>query len=166
MVEELSRELESELSPNAQFVKCDASSYPDQLTLFKTAFEKHGQVDIVVANAGISIPKDIFDPAADISEEPSMNEIAVNTIGSIFTARIGMHYMRQGESGDLVLVSSIAGFKECGGLVTYTASKHGVVGIMRGLHLTATQENIRVNVICPWMTRMSSFDPPVWDMFD
>lgn len=166
VVEELSRELESELSPNAQFVKCDSSSYTDQLTLFKTAFEKHGRVDIVVANAGISIPKDIFDPAADIGEEPSMKEIAVNTIGSIFTARIGMHYMRQGGGGDLVLVSSIAGFKECGGLVTYTASKHGVVGIMRGLHLTATPENIRVNVISPWMTRMSSFDPPVWDMFD
>jgi NAD(P)-dependent dehydrogenase (short-subunit alcohol dehydrogenase family) len=86
-----------------------------------------------------------------------MAEIDINTKGSIFSARIGMHYLRQNGGGDLVLVSSIAGFKECGGLTTYTASKHGVVGIMRGLHLTATPENIRVNVICPWMTSMLFF---------
>lgn len=146
-------ELESELRPNARFIKCDASSYTDQLHLFRTAYEMHGRVDIVVANAGISIHKDIFDPSADINEEPSMKEIEINTVGALFTARIGMHFLRLSGGGDLVLVSSIAGFKECGGLVPYTASKHGVVGIMRGLHLTATPEGIRVNVICPWMTR-------------
>ena len=151
-MEAASRELESELGPDAHFVKCDASSYSDQLNLFKKAYSKHGKVNIVVANAGISIPQDIFDPAADIEREPSMKEVDVNLVGSLFSARIGMHYLRQSGGGDLVLVSSIAGFKECGGLVTYTASKHGVVGIMRGLHLTASPENIRVNVVCPWMT--------------
>ncbi|KAJ6134078.1 NAD(P)-binding protein [Penicillium sp. IBT 18751x] len=153
ILEEPSRQLESELSPNAHFVKCDASSYSDQLALFKSAHDKFGRVDIVIANAGISITKDVFDPAEDITQEPSMKEIDINTKGAIFSARIGMHYLRQAGGGDLVLVSSIAGFKECGGLVTYTASKHGVIGVMRGLHLTATPQNIRVNVVCPWMTR-------------
>lgn len=152
-----SREIESQLSPNAQFIKCDSASYSDQLNLFKSAFEKHGRVDIVIANAGIAIHKDPFDPNADINEAPSMKEVEVNTIGALFSARIGMHFLRRSGGGDLVLVSSIAGFKECGGLVAYTASKHGVVGIMRGLHLTATPENIKVNVICPWMTSMCPF---------
>lgn len=65
-----------------------------------------------------------------------------------------MHYLRKCGGGDIVMVSSIAGFKEGEGLVPYTASKHGVVGIMRGIHLTGTRENIRVNVVCPWMTSM------------
>jgi NAD(P)-dependent dehydrogenase (short-subunit alcohol dehydrogenase family) len=60
------------------------------------------------------------------------------------------------EGGDLILVSSIAGWKECTGLVGYTASKHGVVGIMRGLHLSAVKEGVRINVICPWMTSVYS----------
>lgn len=87
-----------------------------------------------------------------------MKEVDVNLSGAIFTARIGMHYLRKNKShngkggGDLVLVSSIAGFKECGGLAPYTASKHGVIGLMRGLHTTAIVEDIRINVICPWMT--------------
>lgn len=102
--------------------------------------------------------KDIFEATSDISIEPSMKEIAVNLNGAIFTARIGMHYLRKNKSrggkggGDLVLVSSIAGFKECGGLATYTASKHGVLGLMRGLNITAQPEGININVICPWMT--------------
>ena len=54
-------------------------------------------------------------------------------------------------------MSSIAGWKECTGLVAYTASKHGVIGIMRGLHLSAVKEGVRINVVCPWMTSTPSF---------
>ena len=60
-----------------------------------------------------------------------------------------------------MLVSSIAGWKECTGLVAYTASKHGVIGIMRGLHLAAVKEGVRVNVVCPWMTSLSSLPLPL-----
>ncbi|KAL4946514.1 hypothetical protein BDV06DRAFT_86837 [Aspergillus oleicola] len=136
------------------FVPCDTTSYASQLTLFRTAFSKHGRIDIVLPIAGVANPKSIFDPSSDINEEPSMLEIQVNTIGSIYTARIGMHYLRQNpEGGDIVLMSSIIGFSETEHLVPYTTSKHGVVGVMRGLHLQAAKEGIRVNVVCPWVTR-------------
>lgn len=160
--EEPARELESRLRPNVRFLFCDTSSYSDQLGLFAAAESIFGRIDVVVANAGIAIHKDIFDPSSDISIEPSMKEVEVNLCGAIFTARIGMHYLRKNKSrgggkggGDLVLVSSIAGFKESGGLATYTASKHGVLGLMRGLHTTVLPEGIRINVICPWMTSRS-----------
>jgi NAD(P)-dependent dehydrogenase (short-subunit alcohol dehydrogenase family) len=140
-----------------RFVFCDTSSYSNQLELFAAAESLFGHIDVVVANAGMANHKDIFDPISDISIEPSMKEVDVNLKGSIFTARIGLHYLRKnnaknGQGGDLVLVSSIAGFKECGGLAPYTASKHGVLGLMRGLHTTVIKENLRINVICPWMT--------------
>ena len=53
----------------------------------------------------------------------------------------------------MVLLSSTAGFKETPGLFAYTASKHGVLGLLRSLrpYLPKTH-NIRVNAICPWMT--------------
>ena len=81
----------------------------------------------------------------------------VNLKGALITSRIGQHYLRKYGGGDLILVSSIAGWKECTGLVAYTASKHGVVGIMRGLHLSAIREGVRINVICPWMTSLFPF---------
>ena len=152
MNEGAARELESSFGESVRFKHCDTSSYQAQLDLFATAEETYGRVDIVVANAGVANHKDIFDPSADIQVEPSMMEVDINLKGAIFTARIGMHYLRKTGGGDLVLVSSIAGFKECGGLAPYTASKHGVLGLMRGLHIVAILENIRVNVICPWMT--------------
>lgn len=150
--DEPARELESRLGPSVRYVHCDTSSYSDQLELFATAESAFGRVDIVVANAGIANHKDIFAPDQDITKEPSMLEIDVNLKGVIFTARIGMHYLRKIGGGDLVLVSSIAGFKESGGLTPYMASKHGVLGVLRGLRLTALPENIRINAICPWMT--------------
>ncbi|KAL2862400.1 uncharacterized protein BJX67DRAFT_366397 [Aspergillus lucknowensis] len=154
VAEQPAHDLVSHLGADVHFVRCDTTSYQDQLALFRSAHEKYGRVDVVVAVAGVANPKSIFDPSSDINEEPSMLEIQVNTIGSLFTARIGMHYIRQaGNGGDIILMSSIIGFKETQDLVPYTTSKHGVVGIMRGLHLQGTREDIRVNVICPWVTK-------------
>lgn len=51
-----------------------------------------------------------------------------------------------------MLVSSIAGFKESTGLGVYTASKHGVLGLLRGVRVQLGREGIRVNAVCPWMT--------------
>lgn len=115
----------------------------------------------MVANAGISIPQDPFLPSADIETELSTKEIDVNLKGVIFTARIGAHFLRLNGNGkegggDLVLVSSIAGFKESTGLGVYTASKHGVLGLLRGVRVQLAREGIRVNAVCPWMTSLCS----------
>jgi NAD(P)-dependent dehydrogenase (short-subunit alcohol dehydrogenase family) len=144
--------LQSELGDLVLFVPCDVSHYDQQLRLFATAELKFGGVDIVVANAGISDTNDIFDAAYDVEKEPSLKEIDVNLKGAIYTSKIGMSYLRKRGGGSLVLVSSIAGFKECTSLTPYLASKHGVIGVLRGLRLSAIKENISVNAICPWMT--------------
>jgi NAD(P)-dependent dehydrogenase (short-subunit alcohol dehydrogenase family) len=81
----------------------------------------------------------------------------VNLTGSLYFARIAAVYLKEGakpaEDKSLVLLSSTAGFKETPGLFAYTASKHGVLGLLRSArpYLPKTH-NIRVNAICPWMT--------------
>jgi NAD(P)-dependent dehydrogenase (short-subunit alcohol dehydrogenase family) len=57
------------------FIHCDTTKYSDQLALFKTAFKKWGHIDIVVANAGISLPQDPFLPGQDIEKEFSTAEM-------------------------------------------------------------------------------------------
>lgn len=146
------QELASKLGPSVRYLHCDTAQYVDQLALFKTAENEFGRVDIVVANAGTVQHQDSFAADQDINEEPSLLEIDVNLKGVLFTARIGQHYLRKVGGGDLVLVSSTAGFKDAKGHTPYMASKHGVIGILRGMRLTALQENIRINVICPFMT--------------
>lgn len=81
----------------------------------------------------------------------------VNLTGAMYFARVAAVYLKQGaessEDKSLILVASTAGFKETPGIFTYTAAKHGVVGLLRSLrpYLIKTH-NIRVNAICPWMT--------------
>ncbi|KAJ5936001.1 15-hydroxyprostaglandin dehydrogenase [Penicillium verhagenii] len=149
-----SQNLLSRLGPdNAIYSHCDASSYTDQLRLFAAAEAKFGRVDIAVGNAGIVIPLDPYMADSDVTQEPPMGEIEVNLKGAIFTSRIAAHYLRRSGGGDIVLTSSISGFKESGGLPIYTASKHGIVGIVRGANLNLIKEDIRINVVCPWMTK-------------
>ncbi|OAL43678.1 NAD(P)-binding protein [Pyrenochaeta sp. DS3sAY3a] len=140
------------------FVACDVSSYEQQLRLFAIAEQHFGGVDIVVANAGISDTNDIFDASYDVCKEPDLKEIDVNLKGVIYTAKIGMSYLRKRGGGSMVLVSSIAGFKESTHLTPYLASKHGILGVLRGLRLSAVQEQIFVNAICPWMTTTGMVD--------
>ncbi|KAH9218226.1 hypothetical protein DL95DRAFT_489966 [Leptodontidium sp. 2 PMI_412] len=181
-------------APTAKFIRTDVTSYTSQLHLFKTAISLHGRVDIVVANAGMSIPRDPFtfndsdgegeeEGDREIEKEFPTTEIDVNLKGCLYTARIGLFYLRknkdkngipprdQGQNGDfgqrgprgdtgvgerggdLVLVSSIAGFKESTNLAVYTASKHGVLGLLRGVRIQAARERVRVNAVCPWMTK-------------
>ncbi len=148
----LGEDLAHRLGAAVTFVHCDTSSYTDQLRLFEKAYELYRQIDIVVANAGVVDRENIFGPASDWTKQPQMGEIDVNLKGVLYTARIGAAYLRKNKGGDIILVSSISGFKESPGLPVYTAGKHGVVGIVRGYHLNAIKENIRINVICPWMT--------------
>lgn len=160
----LGEEAASRLGFNATYQHCDASNYADQLALFDTAVRKYGRVDVAVANAGVTVGKSLFGLDSDWRAEPQGRELAeleVNLKGALWTARIANGIFReQGSEGDIVFVSSIAGFKESAGLPVYTASKHGVVGLVRGLHLSAIKENVRVNVVCPWMTSMCDNTSP------
>ena len=67
--------LQAELSPSVKFLPCDVTKYRDQLALFKTAEKEFGRVDIVVANAGISIPKDPFAAGFDVEEDFGLAEM-------------------------------------------------------------------------------------------
>ncbi|KUL88042.1 hypothetical protein ZTR_03933 [Talaromyces verruculosus] len=145
------------------FVHCDTSNYANQLHLFQTAYNLYKRIDIVIANAAIAIHMDPFTAAHESDEAilsaPSLAEIDVNLKGLLYTTRLGLHYLRKnptttsssGYKGDVVLVSSIAGFKESAGHTTYTASKHGVIGVMRGLALEGEKEGIRVNTLGLWL---------------
>ena len=143
------------------FYETDITDWQNMRGLFRTAKSRFGQIDFVIANAGLMESKPFFefeeDEKGELLESTESNRVIdVNLKGSLYTARIALGYIRQGATGgDIVLTSSISGFKECAGLTAYTASKHGVVGIVRGLNLASRKEDVRVNVVCPWMTSTS-----------
>jgi len=109
-----------------------------------------GGVDIVLANAGIA-------PMGDENEDrvASFRDVVdVNLTGVWNTVEVAVPRMiEQGRGGSIVLTSSTAGLKgiggDAGGGLGYTASKHGVVGLMRAFATNLAQHNIRVNSVHP-----------------
>jgi SDR family mycofactocin-dependent oxidoreductase len=104
-----------------------------------------GRLDIVIANAGI---------APMMGENAWQDVIDVNLTGVYHTVDVAMRpLIKQGDGGAIVLTSSVAGLVGIGapiaGSLGYTASKHGIVGLMRAYANFLAQYKIRVNSVHP-----------------
>jgi NAD(P)-dependent dehydrogenase (short-subunit alcohol dehydrogenase family) len=128
------------------FVRTDAARYGDNLRLFDTALGNHGRVDHAISAAaigGVGVLCDEGLTLETVREPVSTTAVDVNLTGVIYFTRIASVYLRQGrdvgkgaESAidrSITLVSSVAGFIESPGIEVYSATKHGVLGLVRSL---------------------------------
>jgi SDR family mycofactocin-dependent oxidoreductase len=131
--------------------KADVRDYKTLVAVVAEGVAELGPVDIILANAGIA-------PMGGGSEnDPEMlwrDVIDVNLTGVWNSVRAALPSMVEaGRGGAIVITSSTAGLKGLGGGIdsglAYTASKHGVVGIMRGLAVSLAPQSIRVNTVHP-----------------
>ncbi len=156
------RKVESEVGKNSAFVKCNVLTWSDQLAAFKKAIDlsPDKQIDIVVANAGISGNDTIAvnDAEADEPEEPKLLTLDINTIGVFYTTKLALFYFKKQQAQlndgrkrdrNLVLQASLAGYLDLPA-PQYQASKFAVRGLMRALRRTETNSGVRVNLIAPW----------------
>lgn len=110
------------------------------------AIGEFGHIDVVCANAGISS----FGFAWELTEETWQEMIDVNLTGSWKTVKAVIpHMIERGGGGSIVFISSVSGLIGVPTMAHYTASKHGVVGLMRALAAELAQHNIRVNSVNP-----------------
>ena len=148
-------------SRNLHFVKTNVTDYASVLSLFKKAYSLHSRIDHAISIAGIIELGTIFDTGLDdaaIEKAPSTAVLDVNLTGSFYFTRVAIHYLRKSkeasngsqQDGSLVLVSSTAGFHNYNGLAGYSASKHGIMGLLRSTkNLFWHTDKIRVNAVQP-----------------
>lgn len=110
-----------------------------------TTVEKLGGIDVVVANAGVFAAAKAWETGTEMWQAV----LDVNLSGAWHTARATVPHLRERGAGSLVFISSIAGIKGIENLGAYSASKHGVIGLMRTLAVELAPEHIRVNAVCP-----------------
>ncbi len=102
--------------------------------------------DIVVNNAGISLPS----PAIDMAEADWDRQIETNLKGVFLVAQAAARRMKEhGRGGSIVNIASILGLRVAGAVAAYAASKAAVIQLTRSLALEWARYDTRVNALCP-----------------
>jgi 3-oxoacyl-[acyl-carrier protein] reductase len=118
--------------------------------------QRLGRIDVLCSNAGIL---DGYAGAIDATEELWDRVFDVNVKATWLLARAALPAMRERGSGAIVVTASVAGLVAGGGGVSYTASKHAVIGLMRQIALENASYGIRVNAICPGVVQTGMTQP-------
>ncbi|KAE8423446.1 hypothetical protein BDV36DRAFT_279001 [Aspergillus pseudocaelatus] len=151
---------QEDLPPNSQYIECDITRWADILA----AFEVVGDViDILVANAGVSEEVNYFEDTFDSEGklvEPGYGVIEVNLRGTINVIKVGLSIMRRRKTaGSIVITSSATAYSPEYTLPVYSATKLGLIGLMRALRATLPLDNITINTVAPAAT-LTGLIPP------
>ena len=139
----------------ALFVKANVGSSEEVRSLIKQTIDAYGRLDYAVNNAGIGGEMTLLHEIDDASWDQMMR---VNLSSVFYCMREELKVMTQQGSGGIVNVSSLAGL---GGMIkgsSYSAAKHGVLGLTRTAAIEYGRMNIRVNAVCPGYTKTAILD--------
>lgn len=120
----------------------------------KTVAE-YGRLDILVANAGITIRTAL----ADFSTEDFHRVVDTNLTACFVLAREASRPMRERKSGRIIVVSSIMGQVARPNNTAYIASKGGATSLCKALAAELGEYGITCNAICPGFTRTDLTQP-------
>ena len=135
-----------ELGRRALAVQADVSREKDVQRLFADIHRNFGRLDVLVNNAGTTLPEDIF----EISLETWRQIIDTNLTSTFLCSKYAMEVMRSQKSGRIINISSIVGQRGAlYGHAHYAATKSGQLGITKTVARTAAPYGITVNAIAP-----------------
>jgi SDR family mycofactocin-dependent oxidoreductase len=109
------------------------------------AVRQLGRLDVVVANAGICVPK----PWDQVTPQIYEDTISTNITGTWNTVMAAAPHLVTAGGGSVILISSAAGLKVQPFMVPYTTSKFAVRGMAKAFAAELGQHNIRVNSVHP-----------------
>ncbi len=125
-------------------LQADVTSVEDTKQVVRSAEEKFGGIDIFFANAGI---EGVSNPISDYSLDVHDQVMDINVKGIVIGLQSILPAMRDG--GSIIMTSSIAGLIGSPVNISYSASKHAVIGLRRSAAIPAGERAIRVNSIHP-----------------
>ncbi|WP_346767432.1 SDR family oxidoreductase [Streptomyces sp. C1-2] len=140
--------------PGASYVQADIADPSDAVRLVETAVERHGRLDLLVNNAGISRTVPHADLGA-ITAEDWHRILGVNVVGTWQVSVAALEVMEPG--GQIINITSVGGSRPLGSSIPYSVSKAALDHLTR-LLAKAVGPDVRVNAIAPGPleTRMTS----------
>ena len=142
---------------NATALQIDAGLETDVARLVAAALAEHGALDVAFANAGISGGMASF---FDLTPEAWTEVLRVNLIGPwLMVKHAGRVMADAGRGGSILCTASVAGIRSGAGGPAYSASKAGVINLVKVSAQQLCDTGVRVNAICPGLTETGMTRP-------
>ena len=137
--------LAGELSERAHVLPCNLADTAEVEALVPAAEKTMGQLDILVANAGIT-RDNLF---VQLRDEDWDEVINVNLTATFRLARAATKLMMRKRFGRIIAITSVVGVTGNPGQANYTASKAGLIGLIKTLGAEYARRNVTANCIAP-----------------
>ncbi|KAI9372299.1 hypothetical protein BJX61DRAFT_455171 [Aspergillus egyptiacus] len=142
-------------SSSISFEQCDVSSWASQAAAFENVIAAQGRVDVVFANAGISERGNLLpEKTEEKPVKPELGTVEINFVGVLYSVKLALHYIAKnsavnGSKGSVICTASNAGLYPFPMAPIYSATKHGVIGLVRSLARPLEREQIQINGLAP-----------------
>ena len=159
--ENLLQEL-NKINENIYAFPLDVTNINQCKSVFKSIIEKHKSVEISVFGTGIHDPKSEkkfnLDKIREIME--------VNYFGTMNSINSVYDYFNNKKSGQISIISSVAGYRGLPAAGAYCASKSALTSFAESLHFEMRRKNVRVSLVSPGfiktpMTDQNDFPMPM-----
>lgn len=124
---------------------CDVRDPAQLEALVAATVERHGRLDIVVANAGVGA----YGSFLDLEPRHLEEMVDVNLKGTLYAVRAALPHLLESGEADVVTVASEAGRRGLPYEAVYCASKFGQVGFTRALDHELRERGVRCTSVCP-----------------
>ncbi|XP_045814458.1 3-oxoacyl-[acyl-carrier-protein] reductase 4 [Trifolium pratense] len=142
--EEVSKEIEA-LGGQALTFGGDVSQQDQVNSMFKTAVDAWGTVDILINNAGIT-----RDGLLMRMKESQWNDVININLNSVYyTTQAAVKIMVKNKKGRIINISSVVGLVGNAGQSNYAAAKSGVIGFTKSIAREFSSRGITVNAVAP-----------------
>jgi SDR family mycofactocin-dependent oxidoreductase len=150
------------LGGSALAVSGDVRSQADLNGAVDAGIERFGQIDGLIANAGIWT----MAPFWTMTEERWQQTLDINLSGVWRAAKAVTPHMIERRSGSIVMISSTCGMEPASTMAHYTAAKHGVIGLAKNVAVELAEYGIRCNCVCPGATDSGmTRNQAAWDFY-
>jgi len=137
--------LAADLGARVHVLPCDLGDSAAVEKLVPDAEAKMEKLDILVANAGVNADNLLV----SLTDEAWEKVIAVNLTATFRLTRAAVKTMMRRRWGRIIGITSVVGFTGNPGQANYTASKAGMVGMMKSVAAEYAKRNVTANCIAP-----------------
>jgi 3-oxoacyl-[acyl-carrier protein] reductase len=137
--------LAASLADRVHVIPCNLADKAEAEALLPKSEELMGQVDILVANAGVT--KDNL--LVQLRDEDWDQVLSVNLTATFRLTRAAVRGMMRRRFGRIIAISSVVGVTGNAGQSNYTASKAGLIGFIKSVAAEYARRGVTANVIAP-----------------